>query len=165
MKFATSRFGEVEVEDDRIIFFPGRLPGFRSHHFAILHDEAKPVVEWLQSTEEPEIAVMMIDPMLLVADYAPAPPVDELNEITDGPPEEAELIMRVIIRKADEHPGHLYANLFAPIFIDAATCRGMQLPLVQSSYSVRTLWPPLAAADERSGESDQASAPADENTP
>ena len=141
MKINTTRFGEVEFSEDTIIHFPEGLPGFSGRRYVVLHREETPVIEWLQSVDEPEIAVMMLDPVDLLIDYQPKPKPAELQAIQA---EGDQLIHRVIIRNGDA-PGQLYMNLFAPIMINVPKSLAMQVPLVGSGYSVREVWPPKAS--------------------
>ena len=60
MKVATTRFGEVEVPDDTLITFPEGLPPFEGKRYILLHREDSPMIEWLQSVEEPDVALMDI---------------------------------------------------------------------------------------------------------
>ena len=78
MKINTKVFGEVEIEDDKIISFPGGIIGFPElTDFALLHDEEKGVgaIHWLQSIQEPGFAMPVMDPLAVVPEYNPQ--VDE----------------------------------------------------------------------------------------
>lgn len=142
MKINTTRFGEVEFPEETIINFPEGLPGFSGKRYIVLQREETPMIEWLQSVDEPDIAVMLVDPVELLIDYQPKPKSAELQTIQA---EGDQLIHRVIIRNGDT-PGQLFMNLFAPIMINVPKSLAMQVPLVGSGYSVREVWPPSNAS-------------------
>ena len=136
----TPRFGELDIPEDTIVLFPEGLPGFNSKNWVIFVRDETPMIEWLQSIDEPDIALMTMNPREdLLLDYTPEPKTGELTPI--GVREVSETSVRVIIRNADV-PGRLSVNLFAPIFYNVQRRLGMQLPLVGSRFGVSELWPP-----------------------
>ena len=140
MRVHTPRFGTLEIAEDTIVTFPEGLPGFSSRRWVIFIREETPMIEWLQSIDEPDIALMTMDPIQdLLLDYNPSPKLEELRIL--GTENIEELIIRVIVRNATEH-SRISVNLFAPIFYNANTRLGLQLPLVGSKYQVNELWPP-----------------------
>lgn len=140
MRIMTPRFGELDIPEETIVTFPDGLPGFRSRRWVLFVREETPMIEWLQSIDEPDIALMTMDPVRdLLIDYAPSPKRGELGPI--GLKDVSEAAVRVIIRNADL-PGRLSVNLFAPLFYNVDRRLGMQLPLVGSGYEVNELWPP-----------------------
>ncbi|MBX2810892.1 MAG: flagellar assembly protein FliW [Myxococcales bacterium] len=140
MRIVTPRFGELEIPEETIVFFPEGLPGFKSRHWVVFVRDETPMIEWLQSVDEPEIALMTMDPVRdLLLDYSPEPKAGELNPISVDSVHETTI--RIIIRNADS-PGRLSINLFAPLFYNAPQRLGMQLPLVGSGFQVSELWPP-----------------------
>lgn len=143
MRIETTRFGAQDVSDDSVIQFPEGLPGFEGRSYVMLHDEGSPMVSWLQSVDEPGIALMTVDPTDLLIDYRPKVKAAEIRAIhpEDG---EERLTCRVIIRRG-ETPNTLFVNLFAPLFFNAERRLAIQVPLVGSGYSVREVWPPVPA--------------------
>lgn len=150
MKVEKTRFGTIEIADDKIITFPEGLPGFEAKRYAFVHDEQHPVVQWLQSIDEPEVAVMTVDPVDFLVEYNPQPKPGETRLIRPDPDAEDELIFRVIIRRGDVE-GQLYMNLFAPVYINVDRRLGMQVPLVGSGYSAREVWPPATEGEPTAG--------------
>ncbi len=138
MRILTPRFGELNIPEDTIITFPEGLPGFDSKRWVVFSREETPMIEWLQSIDEPEIALMVMDPVDLLLDYDPKPKAGELNPV--HPEGEEDLVVRVIIRNAEHKK--LSVNLFAPLFFNVGRHLGMQLPLVGSGYQVNEIWPP-----------------------
>lgn len=141
MKAETLRFGTIEIADEKVIDFPEGLPGFESRRFTFLHEVSNPVVQWLQSLDEPDVAVMTIDPVDLLIEYQPKPKDGETRLIRPVPDGDDEIIYRVIFQAGPDQ-GTLLVNLFAPIYINVDRRLGMQVPLVGSGYSAREVWPP-----------------------
>ena len=128
MRIMTPRFGELDIPEETIVTFPDGLPGFRSRRWILFVREETPMIEWLQSVDEPEIALMTMDPIRdLLLEYRPEPKAGELGPVGLTRIEDAAL--RVIIRNADA-PGRLSVNLFAPLLYNVEKQLGMQLPLV-----------------------------------
>lgn len=114
MEIHTSRFGTVDVEPDAIICFPLGIPGWEQcHRWVLLADGRGEGLAWLQSMEQPEVALAVVSPRRFVPDYevrvgrrALAPL--ELDEAT-----RAEVL--VIVART-EHA--LTLNLKAPLLIN-----------------------------------------------
>jgi flagellar assembly factor FliW len=138
IKLATTRFGEVELTEEQLLTFPEGLPGLPGKRWALLPSPTNARISWLQSAERADVALLLIDPCLLIPDYRASPKPEEIRGIfgeTDEKP-----VCRVVIRSG-EQPGELIANLFAPVLMHPALGLGMQVPLVGSSYGVREVWP------------------------
>lgn len=73
MKIETKYCGEITYQTEELICFPDGLFGFEEEHEFLLirleDDEASPFC--LQSTKNPEVAFIVLDPFQLVPDYAP----------------------------------------------------------------------------------------------
>ncbi|MCI8896321.1 MAG: flagellar assembly protein FliW, partial [Lachnospiraceae bacterium] len=60
MQITTKVFGEITVDDDKLIYFPKGIIGFPDlKDFALIHDEEKgsDSIHWLQSIQEPAFAM------------------------------------------------------------------------------------------------------------
>ena len=98
------------------------------------------MVEWLQSVEDPSVALMTVEPSDLLLEYQPKVKTAEIQVV--HPEDGAEkLSCRVIIRRGDSD-NTLFVNLFAPLFFNIDRRLAIQVPLVGSGYSVREVWPP-----------------------
>ncbi len=142
MKIETTRFGVQEVPDSSVIRFPDGLPGFGSKSYVLLHSDDNPLIQWLQSVDDPSLALMTVDPADLLLEYQPKVKPAEIQAIH---PEDGvdKFACRVIIRVGDS-PKTLFINLFAPLFINVDRQLAIQIPLVGSGYSVREVWPPAS---------------------
>ena len=136
MKIETSRFGAIEISDELIINFPEGLPGFDGNLYALVHSDENPNIHWLQSTTDPDVALIIMDPSLLKPDYEIKPRPEELGIVNAAENHEEKVVYRVIVRTG-EKPGELYLNLFAPLIFNVSERLGMQLALVGSNYTIR----------------------------
>ena len=91
----TKYFGTIDVEDDKIIHFPMGIIGFENlKNFALIYDidnEQKSKISWLQSMEEPLMALPVINPIDLMENYNPIIE-DELMKII-GNPADADILI------------------------------------------------------------------------
>ena len=144
MKVETSRFGEVDIPEESMITFPEGLPGFEGKRFFLVHSDENPMIHWLQSATQPQVAVMLMDPLLLDPNYEIEPRANELQPIAPGDPWEESVLIRVIVRRGPTD-AELYVNKFAPVLFNVEERLAMQLPLVGSPYGLRETWPDAEA--------------------
>ena len=69
MKIQTTRFGEIDIDESKIITFTEPILGFPDSKKFVLLDNAKSLFKWLQSTENKELAFVMIDPLQIMDNY------------------------------------------------------------------------------------------------
>ncbi len=133
MNVETTRFGVVNVDEDRIITFSAGLLGFSSFKkYALLqpHDDA--VFFWLQSVEAPELAFVITDPGLWVKDYMVTIRREQMEELGLARLEDGHVF--VIVNKYDQT---LTANAQGPLVINVHNCSGMQLVLADKRWTTR----------------------------
>lgn len=71
MEVRTSRFGTVNIADDRVITFQKGLLGFAEcKRFCLLEPAEDACFFWLQSLEDPDLAFVVTDPMIFVPEYS-----------------------------------------------------------------------------------------------
>ncbi|MCA9550259.1 MAG: flagellar assembly protein FliW [Myxococcales bacterium] len=139
MKLDTRPLGTVEVDPTRVVTFPEGLPGFTSKRFALVAAPDAPRVEWLCSLEDPELALLVVDPAVLDLDYAPRLKPNEAAVVQPGG--DGDRLEYRLVASADE-AGGVQLNMFAPILINMAAGLAMQLPLVGSGHTTHAPWPP-----------------------
>ena len=70
MLVPTTRFGQVQANQDDVIVFPQGLIGFESsRQWLILPDPENSEVLWLQSLTQPQVALPLISPRRFAPDY------------------------------------------------------------------------------------------------
>ena len=133
MNVQTTRFGTVEVEEERLIHFPTGLLGFSSYkRFVLLQPNDDGIFFWLQSTEAPELAFVVTDPSMWVSEYQATIRREQLDELELAKIEEAQVL--VIVNKYDQA---LTANLQGPLVINTVNRQAMQLVIADRQWTTR----------------------------
>jgi flagellar assembly factor FliW len=82
MLVQTTRFGQVQTNQEDVIIFPQGLIGFESsRQWLILPDPENGDVLWLQSLSQPQVALPMVSPRTFAPDYKVAVPSRHLSTI------------------------------------------------------------------------------------
>jgi flagellar assembly factor FliW len=133
MEIETTRFGQMTVDDDRIISLPKGLLGFPNHtRFALIQTGQENYFFWLQSIDEPNLAFVVTDPSIFFKDYE-VPVREETSadiELTD--PQAVQVF--VICNKVDEW---LTGNLLGPIVVNAQNRLAQQVVLTEKKWTTR----------------------------
>jgi len=121
----TTRFGSVEINEESVITFSGGLPGFTSlSEFAIVRCEQTEPIQWLQSMEDMDISIPIINPFLIKDDYEIEVSDDELD-IIDSHDEEEMIVLNIMVLPEDLPK--MTVNLMAPILINVKKMLGVQI--------------------------------------
>ena len=71
MQVRTTRFGTVEIAEDRVIHFAKGLLGFGEHkRFCLLEPQEDSAFFWLQSIDDPALAFVVTDPSFFVPEFS-----------------------------------------------------------------------------------------------
>ena len=129
----TSRFGEVEVDESRVITFPKGLLGFPSYQQYVLIEPGEDTYFfWLQSVDMPDLAFVVTDPSLFVSTYKVPIKSEQMHEMGLQTVEEAQVF--VIVNKREQT---LTGNLQGPLVVNVASKVGEQLVLSDRRYTTR----------------------------
>ena len=127
MKIKTSRFGEIEVADDRLIDFPDGLLGFPNcRRFALLDNAQGGAFRWLQSMDEGAVAFVVADPWIFFSDYRVNARPEDLEPIRVANIEAAAVLVIMSIKR---DAGEITANLQGPLIMNAEARLGRQIVL------------------------------------
>ena len=133
MNVQTTRFGTVEVDENRIIAFQSGLLGFSPYkRFTLLQPDDDGVFLWLQSVESTELAFVVTDPSLWIRDYEATIRRDQMEELGLARLDDAQIF--VIINRYDRT---LTANLQGPLIVNVQNREAMQLVLAEKRWSTR----------------------------
>ena len=133
MLIETSRFGQLEVDPDRLITFPSGLLGFGlQKQYALIQTGEGSGLYWLQSVAKPDLAFVVCDPRLFVADYQVPIKLDDLESIELGDADNGQVF--VIVNKIGDL---LTGNLQGPLVVNTENRRGKQLVLSDKRFSTR----------------------------
>lgn len=134
----TKFFGKIDIEDDKIIEFPMGIIGFEDlKKFALIYDserEERSKISWLQSMEEPLMALPVINPIDISETYNPIIE-DELTKLIGDPADEDILILVTMSIPSDMTK--VTANLKAPIIINTVNCKAMQVIAENPEYKIK----------------------------
>lgn len=138
MRINTRVFGEIEIDDQKIIHFVGGIVGFpQLTDFALIHDTEKQAtcsVKWLQSLQEPEFAMPVLDPILVSPDYNPVVEDELLKPINIVNPESILVLVTITIPKDIKN---MSVNLQAPFVINADEKKACQIIVDTDKYPIR----------------------------
>lgn len=138
MKVNTKIFGEIQIEDDKIIEFSGGIIGFPElTRFALIHDEAKGVgagIRWLQSMQEPAFAMPVMDPLLVCPEYNPQVEDELLTELGDLDADN--LLVLVTVTVPADLTG-MSVNLRGPLVINSQNRKACQVIVDGEDYAVK----------------------------
>jgi flagellar assembly factor FliW len=110
----SSRFGQVEVDPESVLEFPEGLIGLAGSRYAMIGDDPEAPFLWLQSLDDPSLALPVTNPHRFFADFA-VEVVDEDAERLglEGP---GAMDVYVTVRAAPALEDFT-ANLRAPILV------------------------------------------------
>lgn len=135
MKIETSRFGEIEIETDKVITFKEGIPGFEEYtQYILIKADEVGVMYWLQAVEEPEVALCLANSFAVLKDYQPEVTLDDIAELETSDPADI-IVLTVLVVPEDVQ--NMTGNLMAPILINHAKKTGKQLILSADGYSAR----------------------------
>ncbi|MCE7974197.1 MAG: hypothetical protein DYG92_07740 [Leptolyngbya sp. PLA1] len=133
MQVRTTRFGVVEIPDDRVLEFPKGLLGFSQHtRYCLLEPGEDACFFWLQCVDEPSLAFVVTDPSLFIPDYSVPIRPEQMFELKLGKLEDAQVF--VIVNKIEQV---LTGNLQGPLVINTMTRSGEQLVLAEKRWTTR----------------------------
>jgi len=131
----TRLFGEIEIEDEKILTFPSGLVGMKHlKRFIILDKEKDRPFRWMQSLEDPSIAFLTLEPRVFHPDYRVTLQQQEVDPI--GITEATEVLVLCIVTLYRE-PKTLTANLQGPLVVNVENRKGKQVILLENQYTPR----------------------------
>lgn len=153
MKANTKYFGMVDIDDEKVLTFDSGLIGLEEYKkFAVINDveEEQSVIFWLQSLEEPNFALPIIDPLLIKRDYDPVVEDEWLESLGEMKGEDYFVLVTLTV---PENVEKMTANLKAPIVINTNTNKGVQIIVENQEYIVRyPVYDALKDVKEKAGE-------------
>lgn len=138
MKVETRVFGEIDIEEDKIITFPNGIIGFPElTRFTLIHDEERGTgagIRWLQSLEETGFAMPVMDPLAVKDNYNPQVN-DELLEPAGDVNADNMLVLVTVTIPSDIK--QMTVNLRGPIIINAEERKACQIIVDGEDYPVK----------------------------
>ena len=133
MEVCTTRFGTLDIAEDRVIQFPKGLLGFSQFkRYCLLEPNDDACFFWLQCVDEPGLAFVVTDPSLFVEDYDAPIRAEQMEDLSMARIEDAQVF--VIVNKVG---AELTGNLQGPLVINTLNRIGEQLVLADKRWETR----------------------------
>ncbi len=159
MRVNTKLFGEIDIDDDKILTFEGGIVGFPDlKKFALMHDSENDEdgrgLSFLVSLDEPAFEMPVMNPLLVKGDYNPEVEDDYLIPL--GELKEEDLLVLVTVTVPHEIE-KMTVNLMAPFVINARTRKAVQVILNdEDAYPIKyPVYDILAKAKDAAGRGDK----------
>ncbi len=135
-KVQTTRFGEIEVPEAQVLSLPLGMVGFpRLSRYAILEHRPGSPFHWLQCLERPDLAFVIMDPLVFDPDYHLALGDNEAKLLQVGDPRHIQVWVVVTIPQGS--PEAMTANFKAPVVVNLQNRLAAQIILEDPRWSVR----------------------------
>ena len=136
MKITTSRFGEIEINEDLVFNFIEPILGYdHLKSFTLVDNQPDSPFKWLQSLENGDVAFPITFPSFFGIDYQFVIPEDKSNKLEIKGPEN--LITFNIVCIPQGKAQDTTVNLAGPIVINAENKNAIQLVLTNTKYTVK----------------------------
>ena len=152
MTIETKLFGEISVDESKLISFPQGIIGFPElKDFLLIHDgDGNGNIKWMQSIQEPAFAMPVVDPLTIIPEYNPDVEDELLKPLGEVTQENMLVIVTITVPKDIEK---MSVNLKAPVIINSETRKAAQLIIEDEKYQVKfPIYEILKAAKEKAGE-------------
>jgi flagellar assembly factor FliW len=138
MLVTTKNFGEIDLDESKIIYFDNGILGFEDYKkYTLLYDDEngeRPDISWLQSLEEPALAIPVISPFLVRPDYNPEVEDELLKPLGEITEDNIVVLVSITIPSDIEK---ISANLRAPFIINSDTKKGAQIIIENANYEIK----------------------------
>jgi flagellar assembly factor FliW len=133
MQVRTTRFGNIDIADERVLTFAKGLLGFSEHRkFCLLEPAEDSCFFWLQSVDDPALAFVVTDPSFFVPDYSVPIRAEQMGDLGLGKLEDAQVF--IIVNKVDQT---LTGNLQGPLVVNTVSRVGEQFVLAEKRWTTR----------------------------
>lgn len=133
MKISTRFFGEIEIDENKIISFPEGIPGFEElTKFLLLDIEDNEHLKCLQSLEDGQICLLVTSPWNYFKEYEFNISDDDIKKLGISSPDDVDVYNIITVRE-----DKITANLISPVIINLIKNLGKQIILSDSNYSIR----------------------------
>ena len=140
MKLTTKNFGDIDIDENKIISFADGIPGFPDDDkYVLLNDdldengEESPFL-WMQSVKDGDICFILIDALTIFSDYDPQVDKDDLLDLGDYEKDGYNIYN---IAKFPSETKDATVNLKAPIVVNYSAKLGKQVVCMNEEYTVR----------------------------
>lgn len=139
MQVTTRFFGEVDIDEEKILTFDNGIIGFEDmKRWTLIYDIERgsdAPISWFQSLDYSGLALPVINPYSVTAKYEPIVEDELLKPL--GEFEDAELITLLTITIPSEDPKRTTANFKAPLLINPRNKKGIQIIVNNEDYPIK----------------------------
>jgi len=133
MEINTSRFGTLNVDDERVMTFPRGLLGFPDYtRYALIQTGEGNYFFWLQCVDDPNLAFVVTDPTIFFKDYEIPLREETQQDLSLSDANFAQVF--VICNKVGEW---LTGNLLGPIVVNVQNRLAQQIVLTEKKWTTR----------------------------
>jgi flagellar assembly factor FliW len=134
----TSRFGSLDINEDKIITMTTPFLGFaEERQFVLLPHSPKSTFWWLQAVANPDLAFVVIQAGAINPQYHPSIPHHFQQELQAAEQGELELLLILTIPKGQ--PEAMTANLLGPVVLNPVKRLAKQILLDPTQFD--PCWP------------------------
>jgi flagellar assembly factor FliW len=141
LRVTTIRFGELELEESKVITMPDGMVGFSERQFMILNPDNGGPFCWFQALDNPGLAFVVVNPIRFFPEYQVKLTREEYDKLHMEPGDEM-LLLCVATMAPD--PRQITINLQGPIVLNPACMIARQV-VMDGNHSIRH---PLFAPQE-----------------
>lgn len=133
MEVRTTRFGVIDIAEDRVITFPKGMLGFPENtRYCLLEPGEDALFFWLQSLDDPNLAFVVTDPTFFEQEYSVPIRSEQMADLGISKLEDAQVF--VIVNKVDQE---LTGNLQGPLVVNTLSKTGEQMILADRRWTTR----------------------------
>ena len=134
MKIQTTRFGEMDIDEAKIITFTEPIFGFPDSKKFVLLDNTNSLFKWLQSTEKKDLAFVMMDPLQIMENYEVSVSSEVIKDLNLSSIDKA--VVLCIVNIANECAS-VTANLVGPVILNPDKMLAKQVVMLNSPYGLK----------------------------
>jgi flagellar assembly factor FliW len=127
--------GPLEVAEEQLLRFPAGLLGLPECRSFVMLPAEREGFFWLQSTEQSELAFVLLDPFLFFDDYVVDLSPADMRELGIEQPADVMILAIVTLSRTREKPPT--ANLQGPLALNVDAGIAKQIAVSESDYGVR----------------------------
>ena len=132
MLLRTTRFGDLDIDEDRLLTFDEGPMGFpAARTFALVDVAENEDFFWLQSTDDADLAFLGTVPWAYFPDYEPEISEEVVSRLELGSEDEPTVLCLLTI---DRERREVTANLLGPVVVNPRTRRGCQTVLYDQDW-------------------------------
>jgi flagellar assembly factor FliW len=136
MKIKSSQLGEIEIDETRVINFPGGIPGFENdREYSIFPIDGDGPFYYMHALKNPDLCLVLAVPFAFFPDYELELSADSLEILGIENKEQELAIFAVLTIPRDFREAT--ANLLAPIIVNPATRKGLQHVAGNTRYQTK----------------------------